>query len=68
LHYLIFFKKIADRLFYINFKPLKMEKMKEKASQVEAKETWAKPELEMVSVKENTLAGGPGVIDAGVFS
>ncbi|MHA8103823.1 hypothetical protein [Aquirufa nivalisilvae] len=45
-----------------------MEKMKEKASQVEAKETWAKPELEMVSVKENTLAGGPGVIDAGVFS
>ncbi|MHA8103818.1 hypothetical protein [Aquirufa nivalisilvae] len=29
--------------------------MKENASQVEAKENWAKPELEMVSVKESTL-------------
>ena len=32
-----------------------MEKMKENASQVEAKETWAKPVLETVSVKESTL-------------
>ncbi|MDF0693081.1 hypothetical protein [Aquirufa ecclesiirivi] len=42
--------------------------MKENASQVEAKEIWAKPELETVSVKENTLAGGPGASDFGIFS
>ncbi|WP_459519253.1 hypothetical protein [Aquirufa nivalisilvae] len=42
--------------------------MKENASQVEAKETWTKPELETVSVKENTLAGAPGVIDGIIFS
>ncbi|MDF0693079.1 hypothetical protein [Aquirufa ecclesiirivi] len=42
--------------------------MIENASQVEAKENWAKPELEIVSVKENTLAGGPGIVDAGLFS
>ena len=45
-----------------------MEKMKEKAFQVEAKEIWTKPELDTVSVKENTLAGNPGAIDSGFFS
>ena len=42
-----------------------MEKMKENASQVEAKETWVKPDLEVVSVKESTLFGG-GVTDDGI--
>ncbi|CAM4251992.1 hypothetical protein AQBE111736_08050 [Aquirufa beregesia] len=36
--------------------------------QVEAKETWTKPELEMVSVKENTLAGAGVGVDIGIFS
>ena len=42
--------------------------MKEKASQVEAKETWAKPELETVSVKDNTLNGGAILPDGGLVS
>lgn len=37
-------------------------------SQDETKQTWYKPELELVSIKEQTLAGGPGVIDAGFLS
>ncbi|MCZ2475898.1 hypothetical protein [Aquirufa ecclesiirivi] len=46
-----------------------MEKMKENASQVEVKENWAKPELEIVSVKENTLGGPPNAfVDLAVFS
>ncbi|WP_262886084.1 hypothetical protein [Aquirufa beregesia] len=43
-------------------------KKNELTPQVEAKETWTKPELEIVSLKENTLAGGPGLFDLAVFS
>ncbi|WP_459519249.1 hypothetical protein [Aquirufa nivalisilvae] len=60
-----FFKKIEDRLFYVKYKLIKLEKMKENASQVEAKEIWVKPKLEVVSVKESTLFGG-GVTDDGI--
>ena len=42
-----------------------MEKVKENTSQLEAKEIWAKPELEMVSVKESTL-GLAGPTDDGL--
>ncbi|MHA8103820.1 hypothetical protein [Aquirufa nivalisilvae] len=45
-----------------------MEKMKENASHVEAKEIWAKPELEIVSVKDNTLNGGAILPDGVVIS
>ncbi|WP_161566802.1 hypothetical protein [Aquirufa nivalisilvae] len=45
-----------------------MEKMIENASQVEAKENWAKPELETVCVKESTLAGNGATPDALLFS
>ena len=45
-----------------------MEKMKEKASNIEAKEIWAKPELEIVSVKDNTLNNGAVLLDAGFVS
>ena len=45
-----------------------MEKIKENASQVEAKEAWTKPELETVSVKDNTLNGGAFTPDGGVLS
>ncbi|WP_166231346.1 hypothetical protein [Aquirufa beregesia] len=45
-----------------------MKEKKELAIQEEIKETWTKPELETVSVKDNTLAGAVGVTDAGIFS
>ncbi|MHA8065788.1 hypothetical protein V7S76_03800 [Aquirufa sp. ROCK2-A2] len=45
-----------------------MEKSPKQLSEVHVKESWEKPELEMVSVKKKTLAGGPGVADAGFLS
>ena len=43
--------------------------MKENASQVEVKETWSKPELEAVSIKESTLGTFINIgADNGVFS
>lgn len=46
-----------------------MEKIKESASQVEAKEIWTKPELETVSIKESTLATVVNIgVDGGLFS
>lgn len=44
-----------------------MKKMKEIVSHVVAKETWAKPELGMVSVKEITLATVNFVGDDGIL-
>ncbi|MHA8061586.1 hypothetical protein PQG22_09950 [Aquirufa beregesia] len=45
-----------------------MKEKKELALQEEGKETWTKPELEMVSVKENTLAFVGVGADLGLFS
>ncbi|MDF0693078.1 hypothetical protein [Aquirufa ecclesiirivi] len=45
-----------------------MENVEKNTSQVEVKEAWAKPELELVSVKENTLGAFGVGGDAGVFS
>lgn len=44
-----------------------MEKI-ELLPQEKTKQTWSKPELELVSIKEQTLAGGPGFTDAGILS
>lgn len=44
-----------------------MEKI-ELLPQEKTNQTWSKPKLELVSIKESTLAGGPGVIDGGIFS
>ncbi|MFY9158285.1 hypothetical protein [Aquirufa ecclesiirivi] len=45
-----------------------MKENKELISFTEVKEVWAKPELELVSVKENTLGAFGVGGDAGVFS
>ncbi|MHA8061587.1 hypothetical protein PQG22_09955 [Aquirufa beregesia] len=45
-----------------------MKEKKELALQEEVKETWTKPELEMVSIKENTLAFAGFGADSGFFS
>ncbi len=45
-----------------------MKTNQEISSQVESKQVWAKPELEMVSIKEQTLGGGVGVDDGLNFS
>ncbi|MHA8065790.1 hypothetical protein V7S76_03810 [Aquirufa sp. ROCK2-A2] len=45
-----------------------MEKSQKQLSEVHVKETWEKPELDMVSVKKKTLAGGPGVTDFTILS
>ena len=42
--------------------------MEENASQVDAKETWAKPELETVSIKESTLGSVGPTDDTLTFS
>lgn len=46
-----------------------MENVEKNISQVEIKEAWAKPELELLSVKENTLATVFNIgADNGIFS
>lgn len=56
-------------LYIVNMKPFKMKENKELISYLEAKETWVKPELETVSVKESTLATVVNFgVDGGIFS
>ncbi|WP_161566803.1 hypothetical protein [Aquirufa nivalisilvae] len=45
-----------------------MKENKELISFTEVKEVWAKPEVELVSVKENTLGAFGVGADNGIFS
>lgn len=49
-----------------NLKPILMKTNQVIATQDESKQTWTKPELELVSIKEQTL-GAAGVVSDGIM-